>query len=311
MILLKLASLADELDKRQLHKEANEVDDIIQSFVSFDKPVRLYYDSDADGLFSAFIFKYYSGANVISMTPVSAGFDLRKEGKVLSVVVDARSKAGNEDLRIDHHEGGIVKSSDIIDTSAPSCAGLIAGIFDAALDPKVLQEMNSLDSGKPTVYNWEQAEKKISFIPQAALENWEEFEKVMEKNDIKKLDIVSTEAPGPIQEIGQVKAFGNWDMPGTETDKYVSYFINIEYPKGEPFTVIGRMYTDQKPSEPYQIFMANSPTRKGVNVGAVLTQMKQQFGFENAGGREGVGGANFKDEETAQQVYEAILQKVQ
>lgn len=307
MILLRLASLADDLDRRQLHKEANEVDNIIQSFVSFDKPARIYYDNDADGLFSAFLFKYYSGANVISMVPISAGFELRREDNVMSVVLDARTKAGNEDLRIDHHEGGIIKPTDIVDTSAPSCAGLVASIFDVSVDPQVLREMNNLDSGKPTIYNWDQAEKKMSFVPQAALESWDEFEKLMEKVGIQKMDLVSIQSPGPIEEVGSVRAFGNWDMPGVETDKYVGYFINTEYPRGEAFTVLGRMYSDKRPDEPYQIFIANSPARKDLNIGGLISQMKQQYGFENGGGRADVGGCNFKDEQLAQKVYEAIL----
>lgn len=303
----KLLTLADQLDQRKLFKEANIIDRIIYAVISFDKPVRVYYDNDADGIFSALIFKYYSGADVISMTPVNPGFELQKEGDVTYVVLDARSKDGNEDLRIDHHEGGIIKESDIVDTSVPSCAGLVSRLFEAPIDPKVLHEMDSLDSGNPTVLNWDAAETKLNTdISQEALEHWEVFEKVMSDLSIDRLDTSSIEAPGTIEEIGNARAFGNWEMPGEETDGYLNYFINVEYPKDIPFTVVGRMRSSKKPEEPYQIFIANSPARKDINIGNMLEQFKRHYEM-NAGGRADVGGCNFVDKNKAQQVYEAIL----
>lgn len=242
------------------------------------------------------------------MTPVNPGFDLQREEDEMCVVLDVRSKNGNEDLRIDHHAGGVIKESDIIDIDAPSCAGLVAEVFDVQLHPEVLMELNNLDSGNPTKFNWDQAEKKLSSnLSQGIFEDWNQFKNIMSDVGIIPFEIKDLEVPGPINGTETVRLFGNWDMSGDMTDKYVGYFINVEYPKGNPFTVVGRMRTDKKPAEPYQIFMANSPTKKNINIGVIIEQMKQQFGPFNGGGRQDVGGCNFANEEEAQKIYEAIL----
>lgn len=312
--IYKLAALADLLDKRGYLEEANMLGRVIYSTVSFDKPVRVYYDNDADGIFSYLIFKYYSGANIIGAEPGSAGFDLKRDDdRAMYVVLDTRSASGVEDLRIDHHQGGKIKETDIVDTSALSCAGLVASIFAAgSVDPKVIQELNALDGGRPTYFDWSNAEfKTLQTMKKEAFESWDVFTAELEGFGVKKLEKKDIEKPEGIEEIGLVRTFGSWDMHGSSLDKYVSYFINVEYPKGEAFTELGKTYSaDRRPEEPYQIFIANSPGRTDLNIGSMLEQIKKQMPQINCGGRANVGGASFADKDVAEKVYQEILNRI-
>jgi nanoRNase/pAp phosphatase (c-di-AMP/oligoRNAs hydrolase) len=70
------------------------------------------------------------------------------------------------------------------------------------------------------------------------------------------------------------------------------------------------MYSTKRPELPFQIFIANSPTRSDVDVGSLILSLKSRFeGFEG-GGRQSVGGCNFKTEEQAQQVFDSIITSV-
>lgn len=314
LMVYELATLADLLDQKGFLEEANILGRVIYSAVSFDKPVRVYYDNDADGIFSCLLFKYYSGANVISAEPGSAGFDLKKDNdKVMCIVLDSRSASGEEDLRIDHHQGGQVKETDIIDTTAPSCAGLVASIFAAgSVDPKVIQELNALDSGKPTYFDWNNAELKgLQTIRKEAFEDWNMFVVSLESFGIKKFEKGNIEKPEDIKEIGLARTFGNWDTSEDHKSKYTSYFINVGYLTGEPFTVLGRTYSlSKRPKEPYQIFIANSPARVDLDIGSMLERLKKQMPNINCGGRSDVGGASLATKEEAEKVYQIILDHV-
>ena len=314
-MIYKLAQLADLLDQKGLLEEANMLGRAIYSAVSFDKPVRVYYDDDADGIFSYLLFKYYSGANIISAEPGSAGFELKKEDdRAMYVTLDTRSSSGAEDLRIDHHQGGQIKETDIVDTSSPSCAGLVASIFAAgSIDPKVIQELNALDSGKPTYFDWNNAElKTLQAMKKEAFEDWNIFIAELEDFGVKKLEKKDIEKPEGIEEVGLARTFGSWDTSGTSMDKYVTYFINVEYPTGKPFTVLGRTYSiDKRPEEPFQIFIANSPARVDLDIGSMLELLKKQMPeLTNCGGRNSVGGCSFADKDAAEKVYQEILNRV-
>lgn len=314
-MIYKLAALADLLDQKGHLEEANMLGRVIYSAVSFDKPVRVYYDNDADGIFSYLIFKYYSGANIIGAEPGSAGFDLKRDDdRAMYVVLDTRSASGTEDLRIDHHQGGQIKETDIVDTSAPSCAGLVASIFAAgSVDPKVIQELNALDGGRPTYFNWNNAEfKTLQTMKKEAFEDWDVFVEELNSFGVKKLEKEDVKKPEGIQEIGLARTFGSWDTEGSSMDKYVSYFINAEYPTGEPFTVLGRTYSsDKRPEEPYQIFIANSPGRTDLDIGNLIEILKKQMPeLTNGGGRNNVGGCSFADKEAAEKVYQEILNRI-
>lgn len=314
LMIYKLAALADLLDQKGLLEEANVLSRVIYSAVSFNKPVRVYYDNDADGIFSYLLFKYYSGANIISAEPGSAGFDLKKDDEqAMYVVLDSRSASGAEDLRIDHHQGGQIKETDIVDISSPSCAGLVASIFAAgSVDPKVIQELNALDGGKPTYFDWNNAEfKTLQTMKKEAFESWNVFTAELEKFGVKKLEKGNIEKPEGIEEVGLARTFGSWDTPGSSMDKYIGYFINIEYPIGNPFTVLGRTYSiDRRPEEPYQIFIANSPGRTDLNIGGLIESLKKEISELTGGGRENVGGCSFADKDAAEKVYQEILKRV-
>jgi len=159
------------------------------------KKIRLFFHTDLDGTIAANLIQLFSGANIVEFMPCpyqSPPKPEKKDASVLDVFVDCRAKDFDEDIRIDHHSSGedetyLAKEGIVVDGNFASAVSLVAKYLGIGVNPKILEEMDMMDSGQhaKSVFGKftmdDNTIHKIIFDPKISKEDYNDFEKFKDK----------------------------------------------------------------------------------------------------------------------------------